>query len=340
MKLPWPTPTLSLLAAALWLAVPTSGHAQAGWTDPPSGLQALSGAASPPAVYCRAVAWSTYHGSQRAGSCTSSWAFWECRRWLDQGDAFDPINRSVEESHTSAIVRGDRRGAVFGPDVDHGHAVSWARARTDFGANSVEAHAWNGGTWTETRVEGAENGVVSSRTGFSNAGAFAYSEWTDVFTPNISGLTVLEFSLSQHPGSSRPSYAGFPLTLASGGDRGMLRVDVLNLDAPWPYESWSERVSRTSADGVSTSFMTLSLQLTAGNSYSLRSVLEANASNNGSVDFYGTARLERFVVSPGQSLSFASGTAYNVTVVPEPGTWALMLAGRAGVAWLAARRRV
>lgn len=120
----------------------------------------------------------------------------------------------------------------------------------------------------------------------------------------------------------------------------MLQVQVQNLDAPWPGEFWSESIARTGEDGAGASFLSLSLQLTAGHRYSLRSVLQADAYNNGSADFYGTARLDRFVVSPGQSLSFASGTAYTVAVVPEPGSWALMLGGLAVVGRLAARRRV
>lgn len=340
MTLPLPTLTPTLLVALLGLAATTPGLAQASVPDPASALMALHAAASPPLATSRAVAWSTYYGSYASSPCSSSFAFWECRGWLDLQDPFDERNRSVEESQTGAVVRADRRGPVWGPEVDQRYAVSWARARTQFGANSVEAHAWHGGTWTETRVIGASNGATSSRLGASSAGATAYSEWTDIFTTNISGMAVLEFSLRQHPGSTAPAASGFPLTPAPSGAWGVLQVQVRNLDAPWPGEFWPETIGRTDEDGAGASFMSLSLMLTAGHSYSLRSVLEATASNNASADFYGTARLDRFVVSPGQSLSFASGTAYTVAVVPEPGSWALMLGGLAVVGRLAAQRRV
>lgn len=203
MTLRLPTLTPTLLVVLLALTAPVASQAQATGSDSALAQLALPAAASPPLATSRAVAWSTYLGSYASSPCSSSFAFWECRGWLDLQDPLNPMNRSVEESQMGAVVQAERRGPVWGPEVDQRYAVSWARARTEFGANSVEAHAWHGGSWTETRVISASNGATDSRLGFSSAGAFAQSEWTDTFTANISGLTVLEFSLRQHPDPSR-----------------------------------------------------------------------------------------------------------------------------------------
>lgn len=57
------------------------------------------------------------------------------------------------------------------------------------------------------------------------------------------------------------------------------------------------------------------------------------------VDAFGTMTLERVILQPGASISFASGTAYLVTTVPEPASMALWLAGLVGIAGCVRRRR-
>jgi len=49
--------------------------------------------------------------------------------------------------------------------------------------------------------------------------------------------------------------------------------------------------------------------------------------------------LVNIALPEGASANFASGTAYNVTAVPEPGEWAMLLAGLGLVGWRARRKR-
>lgn len=56
------------------------------------------------------------------------------------------------------------------------------------------------------------------------------------------------------------------------------------------------------------------------------------------LDFLDSALLTGIVVPAGATFASASGAAYNVTAVPEPSEWAMLLAGLGLVAWRARRR--
>ena len=56
------------------------------------------------------------------------------------------------------------------------------------------------------------------------------------------------------------------------------------------------------------------------------------------LDFSNSANLVNIALPEGASASFASGTAYNVTAVPEPGEWMMLLAGLGLVGWRARRK--
>ena len=56
------------------------------------------------------------------------------------------------------------------------------------------------------------------------------------------------------------------------------------------------------------------------------------------LDFSNSAHLAGIVLPQGASLSSASGAAYNVTAVPEPGAWLMLLAGLGLVGWRTRRR--
>jgi hypothetical protein len=56
------------------------------------------------------------------------------------------------------------------------------------------------------------------------------------------------------------------------------------------------------------------------------------------LDFLNSALLAGIVLPEGATFASASGAAYNVTAVPEPGEWAMLLAGLGLVAWRARRR--
>lgn len=56
------------------------------------------------------------------------------------------------------------------------------------------------------------------------------------------------------------------------------------------------------------------------------------------LDFSNSANLINIALPEGASASFASGTAYNVTAVPEPGEWMMLLAGLGLIGWRARHR--
>jgi len=56
------------------------------------------------------------------------------------------------------------------------------------------------------------------------------------------------------------------------------------------------------------------------------------------LDFLNSALLAGVVMPEGATFASASGAAYNVTAVPEPGEWAMLLAGLGLVAWRTRRK--
>jgi hypothetical protein len=56
------------------------------------------------------------------------------------------------------------------------------------------------------------------------------------------------------------------------------------------------------------------------------------------LDFSNSANLINIALPEGATASFASGTAYNVTAVPEPGEWLMLLAGLGLVGWRTRRK--
>ncbi|MEQ1662307.1 MAG: PEP-CTERM sorting domain-containing protein [Thiobacillus sp.] len=56
------------------------------------------------------------------------------------------------------------------------------------------------------------------------------------------------------------------------------------------------------------------------------------------LDFFNSAHLTTIVLPQGANFASASGAAYNVTAVPEPGEWLLMLAGLGLIGWRVRRR--
>lgn len=58
------------------------------------------------------------------------------------------------------------------------------------------------------------------------------------------------------------------------------------------------------------------------------------------LDFLNSALLAGVILPEGASFASASGAAYNVTAVPEPGEWAMLLAGLGLVVWRTRRKTV
>lgn len=85
--------------------------------------------------------------------------------------------------------------------------------------------------------------------------------------------------------------------------------------------------------------LSLNFNLAAGSTFSLASWLWADDLNAGTIDFFNTARVSSVTVSPGASLTSASGAlvalpgggfgypAAAVGAVPEPASWAMLIIG-------------
>jgi hypothetical protein len=332
--------------------------------NPPPAL--LQFASSVPTLQSSAGAMSTYKGSLRVTPCDDSGAFWACRQDIDRRWTDDPDNRTRSLVNDNSVASAERNASAFDytdatPQINYSYfaditpATSFARARTNYGSNMAEAAAWNARSWTETRVQSAWDPEVSSITGYSQSAAGASSIYTEVLTPDKDGQVILNFGLEQHAGRARPSFQGPAYDLFSGDAGGTLNVQVFNLDETieyWWGESWETRRTRegfaivgkdsTGRDwdeGPGTSFMSVAFDVVAGNRYSLVSALDVGADDNASADFYGTASLASIQVTPGMNLAIGSGTTYAVAAIPEPQTYALLLAGLGVVGWAARRRQ-
>ena len=361
---------LPILAAALTLSL--SGPSAALTFDPnviipinnpPPGL--LQYASSEPTLRSIAIAASSYQGSLRFTPCSDSGAFWACRELFDSGDTRLPANFSRVEVNDNSVVSAERTTTAFNytdatPLINYSYfvditpATSYAKAKTDFGSNKAEAAAWNGRSWTETRVQSAWDSDESSINGYTQSGAGASSIYTEVLTPDKDGQIILNFELKQHAGRSRPALSGPAYDLFSGGADGSLSVQMFDLDTIITY-TWGEdgnlseegfaivgerhnNEGRDWDEGPGSSFMSVVFDVVAGHRYSLVSRLDVSADDNASVDFYGTASLESILVTPGMNLDVGSGTTYAVAAIPEPETYALLLAGLGLVGWASRRR--
>ena len=288
----------------------------------PSAAQS-TGSALVPTLESRAVAWSTYLGSYAFTPCSDSLAFWACRGTIESQSAFEPENRDEASAAHGSTVSAERDARAFdsaGAFLDVTPATSSAKARTDFGRNQAQASAWNSRVWEETRVGSANNPAQSSIIGVTHAGAAAWSTYSEIFTPDKSGQIILQFELEQHVGGGRPAFSG-PLAdrFYEGYGNGSLLVQVFSLDAMFGTPTvGTGRISRNWDSGAGTSFLDIAFDVEAGKRYRLVSELQVEASENASVDFFGTASLERILVTPGMALAVGSGRPMRSWPYPSP----------------------
>lgn len=354
-----PRRSVQLTLLAVLLPCPVAG-ASAFTLDQPRPPALLDYATDTPQRQSSVTAWSTFNGSRLELPCSDSGAFWACRKLFDSGDAFESKNRDSATSTSGSAVTASRGNQVFDSTapsplkvVDITPATSDARAQTGFGSNKAEATAWNGRYWTENRIESAWDPSMYSIDSDTTSGAAAWSTYTELLTPSVGGQITLQFGLTQHVGTAQPlRLTGFPGDDYEGYGSGSLLIQVFNLDvsaeywqpdSSFPIEGplivGSGEISRTADEGSGKSFLDLVFDVVAGNRYVLVSQLAVVAENNASADFYGTASLERILVTPGMTVDIGSGTAYNIAAVPEPETYAMLLAGLGLVGFAAHRRR-
>lgn len=244
---------------------------------------------------------------------------------------------------------------------------SGARAQTNFGESRVYAEVRWG--FEETVPYDDADPSLGEYTYSIDTYASASSEWVSEFTPTFTGWLSLQFSVERH-GASRTKDEGTSILgigVFARPDNPLSppeRVGDLEFDPQWTFygrdeESinnpnfwgWSSPYAeRIEAFGFGVTPVTGGLFVEAGRSYTLVSLLTAEAMGNQFIDFWGTARFDAFEVPEGVDPTSAFRTnsagfavrmagAGGGAAVPEPATSALLVAGLAGVSAVHHRRR-
>jgi hypothetical protein len=316
--------------------------------------QLLEYASPTPSVLSRAFATSTFVGTLQQSCIGGNSQAWSCREDVDQQDAqANRVAQSTDARGTTASASRDptafNSATAF---ADYSVANANSRAQSDYGSNKAAAFARYGGDWTETRVEGVNDGTLREAGPFTgSAVAGATGVWVDSFTADADGTVRFVFSVTQHQGATFDGLSVVPGVFKSreGYGFGEYLVQLFDLESTTTYGD-GERYplvedaftllteasldfDAESADGRQ--LLYLEFAAVAGGRYSLVSQLSVEAVDNALLDLFGTASLERIELGQGQQLAFASGTAYSFVfpnndpqdpgTVPEPTTLGLLL---------------
>ena len=224
-----------------------------------------------------------------------------------------------------------------------------ARAQTDFGLNRAGSSPGRGVGGVDVQgLQGLESASIVLQTF-----AEATSAWRDVWSFSTGGHFSGDVAVD---GTSRLD--DIPLIVASYDKNPLpsfgdwfydLRVwDVTHLSVSDSFElggpTLVARAYQPGSDEQRPSFassLALDFDFLGGTSYVVTSELRTNGFNGRQIDVFNTARLENVLLSNGAGLSALSGHDYLGTTapVPEPSTWALLVAGMLTVARIARQRR-
>ncbi len=227
--------------------------------------------------------------------------------------------------------------------------TAWAEARanTGLGTNKASAIARDSSEYDFELVDGSGN-VTYASTGVTWSRARAESSYNDPFVASGSGEATFRFAVERHAVTWGPdglvafsdpvkSFTYYRSLFGDDHAQGALDVMLYRLDGALPALVNRQTFDITAKSGFEN--YSFSAQLQDGLQYAFIVSLSALAVWDGTMDLYGTATLTGIRVQPGQSLAFNSGSAYSVTAVPEPASWAMLLAGMALCAGIAKRRR-
>ena len=225
--------------------------------------------------------------------------------------------------------------------------VTAAPALNQINSTSVSVGGVGGGTGigtsaTATGNYGAAHISVSSFSSYpagfnSRSGASSRADigFVDGFTVGATDLLVSFVS----------SISGFYTGAGTGATAFNLDDLTTNSFAIYDSELFTYKNSPSSS-------YTMNVLLPAGHTFLFNWTMEAEANSgsdyysalpSSSADLSHTGRLTIDVLTAGGSLTFLSGTDYsssaNVSDVPEPSTWAMMILGFAGIGFVAYWRR-
>ena len=220
-----------------------------------------------------------------------------------------------------------------------------ARAQTDFGLNRAGSSPGRGVGGVD--VQGTNSADIVIQTF-----AEATSAWRDVwsfstgghFSGNVAldgssrldGIPVIQSSYDKNP---LPSYGDWFYDLRVWDVTHFSVSDFFELGGPTLVARAYQPGFDEQRDSFASS-LSLDFDFLAGTSYVVTSELRTNGYNGRQIDVFNTARLIDVGLSNGAQLSSLSGHDYMATPpVPEPSTWALLLAGMLFIARFARQRR-
>ena len=171
---------------------------------------------------------------------------------------------------------------------------------------------------------------------FSTGGHFSGDVALDG-TSRLDGIPVIVPSYDKNP---LPSFGDWFYDLRVWDVTHFSVSDLFELGGP----TLVARAYQPGSDEQRASFassLALDFDFLGGTSYVVTSELRTNDFNGRQIDVFNTARLENVLLSNGAALSALSGHDYLGTTapVPEPSTWALLVAGMLTVARIARQRR-
>jgi hypothetical protein len=234
--------------------------------------------------------------------------------------------------------------AAYGPPLGDKPPVFLDDAQSTSGAVSIL-----GSEGQQARASFGSNGVALPSGLSPNGWGYAFSAWSDGFVVNGgSGTGILNFSVQLH-GTLFDEDAVFALIMSDNPDAfspASIAEDAFNGftnipgTAPVLLVEVAETQEATPGPGVYSfplgsvdETFNVNVPFTYGQTFYLASVLDITAQG----DFYNSANFG--ITAPvGASITSLSGTSYPAAAVPEPETYAMLLAGL-GLVGFAARRR-